>query len=362
MRNVNSMPTLPCVAWAAVICATLGACAVAPQDPGSMQGPSMVIVPPPDLPTVTIHPTRVVVKNGAGETLIDGVPDKDNRLSSRPGGARFDGRLDITTQYDNGTSKVQTLSHDPARRVSLAWDDTRKQYVVKQLDPPKPADRFAGQPGWAIQIFGDYKQTPYDDTVIRSSGSTAIGRPDLSDSMTSLGFGVRRYFDALPSGIQPFAYAGFSEYFGNGARKADVIYHFGTTPDSGGEITEQRSLLFGVGGQYLVAPNLTAQFMLGMHATRMRLAVFSDETSGGGPNNVFATNKWMFAPAVGAGLSFPLLYLSQGSPLLGFLQYQAMMMRDVSESVISPFTQNVYSLGADGGIQHKFIFGVEKRF
>lgn len=359
MRKVDSTPIL---LTSTVACALLGACAEAPLDPDTMSGPAIAVMSPSDMPTVTIHPTRVTVKNGAGETVLDGKPDKDNRLSSGAGPARFDGTLTITTEYDNGTTKTQSVTHDPAHRIALAWDESSSRYVVKELTPPKPSDRFVGEPGWAIQVFGDYKRTPYDSTTVRSSGSSLTGRPDLSDGMTSLGFGVRRYFEPLPSGIQPFAYAGFSEYFGDGNRKADVIYHFGATPDSGGEIREQRSLLLGGGGQYRLAPNLTAQLMLGLHATRMQMSVFSDERSGGGPDNVAVRNRWMFGPAFGAGLSFPLLYLSQGSPLLGFLQYQAMMMRDVSESVTSPFTQNTYSLNADGGIQHKFIFGVEKRF
>ncbi len=339
----------------------LGACATAPLEPGQDQGP-LALTMPPDAPTVTIHPTRVTVKNGRGEVLLDGVPDKDNQLTGNPAPNKFDGTLDITTQYDNGTSKTQTLTHDPARSMSLAWDDTTKQYVVRQAEAPKPADKFVGEPGWAIQIFADYKQTPYSDTTVSSSGSTVTGKPDLSDSMSSLGFGVRRYFAAMPNGFQPFAYAGFSEYFGNGARAADVTYHFGTTPDTGGEIKEQRSFLLGGGGQFLLGRNMALQLMVGLHATRVQASVFSDETSGGGPNNIFTSNKWMFGPAAGAGLAFPLLYFSNGSPLVGFLQYHAMMMDDVSENVTSPFTSQTYSLNANGGIQHKVMFGVEKRF
>lgn len=61
--------------------------------------------------------------------------------------------------------------------------------------------------------------------------------------------------------------------------------------------------------------------------------------------------------SVDAALNF-----SGGSPFLGFLQYQAMMMDDVNESVSSPFTNFTCNLRADGGIQSKFMFGVEKRF
>lgn len=345
-----------------LLCGTLlGGCATAPIEPDGAPGPLTMSLPESP-PTVTIHPTRVTVKNGAGQVLLDGAPDSNNAIASNKLGGRFDGTLEVATQYDNGTTKTQTLTHDPARQVSLSWDESRKQYVVKQTTPPRPSDRFAGQPGWAIQVFADYKFTPYDDTTISSSGSAVRGRPDLSDSMPSFGFGLRRYFDVLPSGIQPFAYAGFSEYFGNGGRKADVIYHFGATPDTGGEIEEQRSLLFGAGGQYLLANNVTAQLMLGLHATRLRMSVFSDERSGGGPENVFSQNRWMFRPTIGGGLMFPLMYMTGGSPLMGFFQYHAMMMGDVSGSVVSPFTSNTYSLRADGGIQHKLIFGVERRF
>lgn len=341
--------------------AVLAGCAVAPDDPG-LQLRSLALTSAPETPTVTLHPTRVTVKNGAGDVVLDGTPDRDNRLSSSPGKARFDGTLDIVTEYDNGTSKSQRIAHDPAHRLSLAWDDTAKQYVVKDLEPARPADRFIGQPGWGLQVYGDYKFSPYDDTTVRSSTSSLTGRPDLSDRMTSLGFGLRRYFPALPSGVQPFAYAGFSEYFGSGGRQADVIYHFGATPDTGGEISEKRALLLGGGGQVLLAHNLTLQLMLGLHATRLQYSVFSDERSGSGPFNIATTQKWVFGPTVGAGLSMPLLLFGQGSPLLAFLQYQAMVMSDVSGTVTSPFTSATYSLRADGGLQHKFIFGVEKRF
>jgi hypothetical protein len=353
MRLLSVVGVLPVV--------LLGACATAPMDPGMDESP-LALSMGPDVPTVTIHPTRVTVKNGRGETLLDGAPDKDNRLSGNPAPKAFDGTLEITTQYDNGTSKTQTLKHDPARSMSLAWDDGSKQYVVREQQAPKPADKFAGEPGWAIQVFGDYKQTPYGSTTISSTGSAVTGNPDLSDSMSSLGFGVRRYFTPMANGFQPFAYAGFSEYFGNGAKVTDVTYHFGTAPDTGAEIKEQRSFMLGAGGQFLLARNMALQLMLGLHATRMQMSVFSDETSGGGPNNVYSANQWMWGPAAGFGLSFPLFYFGNGSPLLGFLQYQAMLMDDVNESVSSPFTNFTYNLRADGGIQSKFMFGVEKRF
>ena len=132
-----------------------GACATAPMEPGMEQGP-LALTLLPDVPTVTIHPTRVTVKNGSGEVLLDGAPDQDNRLSGNPAPKKFDGTLEITTRYDNGTSKTQTVKHDPARSISLAWDDTSKQYLVRELAAPKSADKFAGEPGWAIQVFGDY--------------------------------------------------------------------------------------------------------------------------------------------------------------------------------------------------------------
>jgi len=180
--------------------------------------------------------------------------------------------------------------------------------------------------------------------------------------MSSLGFGVCRYFSPMANGFQPFAYAGFSEYLGNGTKVTDVTYHFGTTPDTGPEIKEQRSFMLGAGGQFLLARNVALQLMLGLHATRMQMSVFGGGSSGGGPNNVFSTNKWIWGPAAGVGLSFPLFYFSGGSPLVGFLQYQAMMMDDVNESVSWPFSNFTYNLRADGSIQSKFMFGVEQRF
>ncbi|MCW5626740.1 MAG: hypothetical protein KIT73_18635, partial [Burkholderiales bacterium] len=227
----------------------VGACAVAPEAPdGGL--PPLTLSAANDLPEVTIHPTQVTVKNGRGETLLDGAPDRDYRLSGNPRAGQFDGTLNITTVYDNGTTKTQTLTHDPARRVKLEWDPRQKQYVVSGIDAPTPADArpAPGEPGWAIQAFGDFKRTPYDATTVRSSGSNTVGSPDLSDRMGSLGVGLRRYFATTGAGIQPFAYAGFSEYFGNGVRGADVTYHFGATPDTGGEIKEERSFLAGVGG------------------------------------------------------------------------------------------------------------------
>ncbi len=102
---------------------------------------------------------------------------------------------------------------------------------------------------------------------------------------------IRRYFATTAAGIQPFAYAAYSEYFGNSVRAADVTYHFGNAPDTGGQIL-----------------------------------------------------------------------LGPGSPVFLFMQYQAMLMDDVSHSGTSPFTANTYSVNADGGIQSQLMFGFEKKF
>lgn len=347
--------------WTALLAAAaLAGCAAAGGD--LMPDPPSLALQDSGMPTVTIHPTQVTVKNASGKVLLDGTPDKDYRLSSSPAPGSLDGTLEITTQYDNGTSKTQTLKHDPARSLSLAWDSASNQYVVRETQPPRPADRLVGQPGWAIQIFGDYKRTPYGSTTLSSTGSPVTGHPDLADSMSSLGFGVRRYFEPLANGVQPFAYAAFSEYFNNGVSATDLTYHFGSTPDSGGQMKEQRSFLMGGGGQFAFGPNLALQLMVGLHATRLQMSVFSNESSGGGPNNVLQANQWLFGPTLGAQLSFPLLYLSGGSPLIGFLQYQGMYMRNTSVSGTSPFTQNTYSLRADGGIQNKLMIGLERRF
>jgi len=240
----------------------------------------------PDVPDVPIHPTKVTVKNGRGETLLDGTPGKDYRLTGNSPPSKFDGSLAITTDYDNGTSRTQTLTHDPAQRVNLAWNESLNEYVVANVDAPTPADtRIAeGEGGWAIQAFVDYKTTPYKTTSVTSSGSPLTGSPDLSDTMGRV------------------------------------------------------------------------------HATRINVSVFSDERSGGGPFNQFSSSQWLFGPTLGGRIAVPLFLLGGGSPVLGFLQYKAMLMDDVSHSGVSPFTSNIYSLRADGSIQHKVMFGIEKRF
>lgn len=341
----------------------LGACCAVGEkgDP-----PSLTLTQPvSDVPDVPIHPTNVKVTNGSGEVVLDGVPDSDYRVTGRPSRSKLDGTLNVTTTYDNGTSKTQTLTHDPGKPVKLAWDKSLDQYVVDTTPTPgvtTASSKDPGAPGWAVQIFADYKLTPYDSTTLQSSGSAVKGSPDLSESMSSLGFGFRRYFQATSSGIQPFAYVGFSEYFGNGTRQADVVYHFGATPDSGGEIKEQRSFMLGAGGQVALSSNLMFGLMAGLHATRMRISVFSDERSGSGPDNQFSTNRWLYGPTLGASLTMPLFSLGPGSPVIGFLMYQAMLMKDVSHSGVSPFTSNTYTIRADGGIQHKIMLGLEKRF
>lgn len=338
-------------------CATVG--------PEAERGPPGLAVSVSDVPDVPSYPTQVTVKNGQGEVVLDGAfdgkPDSDYRLSGNPARDKLDGTLDVTTTYANGTTKTQTLTHDPGKPVKLDWDRSTGQYTATTVETPGRAANPDG-PGWGVQIFVDYKGTPYSSTTMSSSGSPVRGSPDLSESIPSLGFGVRRYFDRLGNGAQPFAYAAFSEYFGSGARGADVIYHFGSVPDSGGEIQERRSFLLGAGGRFALGSNVMLDLMVGMHATQMRVSVFSDERSGGGPDNQFSSDRWLYGPTLGGGLSFPLFYLGQGSPVLGFLMYKAMMMKDVAQEGVSPFTGNTYTIRADGGVQHKVMFGLEKRF
>ncbi|MEO8038558.1 MAG: hypothetical protein ABI794_07290 [Betaproteobacteria bacterium] len=356
----EATPMLPWLSALSVL--ALGACAtVAPME---IQPLAPLVLQAPAVPSVPLHPTRVTVTNGRGEVLLDGAPDSEERLSANPPPIKFDGTLTVKTEYDNGTSKFQTLTHDPTQRVNIAWDKSLDQYVLTSATRVVPSDlrRAHSEPGWALQVFGDYKLTPYGSTTVSSTGSAVVGAPDLGTSMASVGVGIRRYFATTAAGIQPFAYAAYSEYFGNSVRAADVTYHFGNAPDTGGQIKEDRSFLAGFGAHFELAPTVGLDIMAGVHATRMRVSVFSDERSGGGPYNEFSSDKWLFGPTLGGQVSIPLFLLGPGSPVFLFMQYQAMLMDDVSHSGTSPFTANTYSVNADGGIQSKIMFGFEKKF
>jgi hypothetical protein len=80
----------------------------------------------------------VVIKNGKGEVLAQGVPDRQGNLTADPPTGNFDGTFVIETKRNDGSTDVQRVTYPAGQAVKLRRDQATGRYVAEA--PPK---RFA---------------------------------------------------------------------------------------------------------------------------------------------------------------------------------------------------------------------------
>jgi hypothetical protein len=100
--------------------------------------------------------------------------------------------------------------------------------------------------------------------------------------------------------------------------------------------------------------------MLGLHDTRVQGRVFSDESSGGGPNNEFSRTKSFLKPWAGVEISW-------GFPLFGrrndlFARYEYLKLDNFQTSGRSSFTGATYTGSIDAKHLSNLLIGWRMRF
>ena len=99
--------------------------------------------PPPSLlldspPPVTLIPTHIVIRNGAGEVLVNQDLSAPYQVSANPPLEKLDGRLVVETSWDNGTTSRREVTHTPGVRVSLV--QSGGGYTVVETKPAAGGD------------------------------------------------------------------------------------------------------------------------------------------------------------------------------------------------------------------------------
>lgn len=112
----------------------LGACApveIPDMPPGLMV--QTIYVPTDPLARDPSQP--VVIKNGKGEVLAQGVPDRQGNFTADPPTGNFDGTFVIETKRNDGSTDVQRVTYPAGQPVKLRRDETTGRYVAEV--PPK---------------------------------------------------------------------------------------------------------------------------------------------------------------------------------------------------------------------------------
>jgi hypothetical protein len=90
----------------------------------------------------------VVVKNGKGEVLAQGVPDRQGEFTSNPSLGVFDGTFVIETKRNDGSTETQRVTYPAGQPVKLRRDQATGRYVAeappKRFAHPQVTGEFAG--------------------------------------------------------------------------------------------------------------------------------------------------------------------------------------------------------------------------
>ncbi len=266
------------------------------------------------------------------------------------------GKADIRETVKIADGKTTTISVDSAARtVSITGE--REPDAINTLDDSR----------FAVALLGGVKRTPYDAQV--QSKMWGIDEEEsLNDTIGMLGIEGRYYlpnFEVLQAcRARLFLAAMYLEYLGGGQTNRFINAHPGPSKDTGMSLDEQRSLRLALGSQFLLTQQVMLATLVGVHATRVKARMLSDESGGGGPRNSFSKSETVWGPYFAVDLIFPLLLqqLFHVPNLDLFVRAEAMHMRDVTASGKSPFTGAIYHGEAEGGTQYGGAIGIMKRF
>jgi hypothetical protein len=118
---------------AAVALGMLVACA--PVEIGDPPGLMVQTVYVPVDPLARDPSQPVVIKNGKGEVLAQGVPDRQGNLTANPPTGNFDGTFVIESKRNDGSTDVQRVTYPAGQPVKLRRDEATGRYVAEV--PPK---------------------------------------------------------------------------------------------------------------------------------------------------------------------------------------------------------------------------------
>lgn len=129
LNEASSTPrTIFRVVVGAALCG-LVACVEMPIDPPQLD---LQLPPPPVVDPLARDPNApVVVKNGKGEVLAQGLPDRQGNFSSNPSLGAFDGTLVIETKRNDGSTDVQRVTYPAGQPVKLRREDATGRYVAE---------------------------------------------------------------------------------------------------------------------------------------------------------------------------------------------------------------------------------------
>ena len=124
-----STPRLLIGLAAAAALGALVACAPVEIDPPNLE--MLTAQLPPRDPLARDPEAPVVIKNGKGEVLAQGVPDRYGDMSANPPVGSFDGTFVIETKRNDGSTDVQRVTYPAGQAVKLRRDPDTGRYVAE---------------------------------------------------------------------------------------------------------------------------------------------------------------------------------------------------------------------------------------
>ena len=210
------------------------------------------------------------------------------------------------------------------------------------------------QAGWSLIGLGGIKRSPFDADISTLFGN---GSADLQDNGWRFSLEGRRQIGSSASGTT-FAWGGVDVYSSVKDTKLTLDVHPTPGNDTGAGFEEEYGLRLGIGRSWSLGNGVSVDGLIGVHATRVKGTLITDESGGGGNREMFTDREFLLGPTVGVGVSMPL----RGMPG-AFLHGRATLdhMPDIDVSGRSSLGFD-YSQTIDGGWQPSFQVGIGTTF
>lgn len=212
-----------------------------------------------------------------------------------------------------------------------------------------------GASAWAVGVYAGPMETPFDGHL-HTSGFTADDHVQLGAYAASVAGDVRYWLTQSEfHHVRPFAWAMHVRYFGTDIERRSLDMHAAVAGnDSGLGIRETHSSALGFGGSWNFHRQLSAELMLGAHATRVQARAFSAEIPGSEVR--FDGARTMFGPMWSLGLTQPVATLSSGRPVIGVMRWTGMLLYGMNFSGHSNTAD--YLVRIDRGWNHVIQIGL----
>lgn len=218
---------------------------------------------------------------------------------------------------------------------------------------------------FGLALYGGRSWAGHDDASIQSSTLGTVANDSLDNNQNVIGAEARLYMNERQQqmfrlGVGLYLWGTYLHYTGGDNSNIFAEFHAPTAGlDSGVNLRMLSTFGFGLGWRTNIFQRVGLALAFGAHATRVETSALSNETGGGGNDEVLTTRDTSFGPMGSVEISTPIYQNSVEVEAFG--RADAMHLGSVMTTGMSTLN-NRYTAEVDGGFQGLFQFGVRVNF